>query len=94
MTSIAADVISKIKAGKIDPANAIAIVKHVADAVRGDRDAAVEILGVIAKGPDGVAGTPDDIFPPETLAQLRVLLDSNLVGQLTTALASKKFPCC
>jgi hypothetical protein len=94
MTSIAADIASKIRAGKIDPTNAIAIVKHVADVAHGDREAAIDMLTVIANGADGISGTADDVFPPQTLAQLRTLLESQLVGQLTTALASKKILCC
>lgn len=94
-SSMAATVIANIKKGTLNPTNAIDIVKHVADLVRGDREAAIEILSVVARGPDGISGTTDDVFPPATLSQIRTLLDNDLVGHLTTALATpKKFSCC
>ena len=91
---IAHQIIAEIKEKNIDPKNAIAIVQHVAKAVRGDRDAALEVLNCIAKGPDGIVRTEDDVFDAETLNHLKFLLDSELAGKLVTALSSKKWWCC
>jgi hypothetical protein len=90
---LAAKVIEEIKSGRIDPSNAVSIVQYVAKAVRGDREAALEVVEILSKGPDGVAGTADDLFPETTLVQLEVLLKSQLVGDLTSALASTSKKC-
>jgi hypothetical protein len=93
MTDIARKIIEDIKNGSIDSRNALDIVKKVAKAVRGDKEAAVEVIEILARGPDAVAGTADDYIPQETVAILNVLLESALVSQLAHEFFTKKCWC-
>jgi hypothetical protein len=38
-------------------------------------------LTELAKGKDGIAGTDDDIIPPNTLASLKLVIESNILEQ-------------
>lgn len=40
----------------------------------------IEVLSRIAKGPDGISGTQDDLIPPLVIDGVRVLIESNLIG--------------
>jgi hypothetical protein len=90
--AIAKRVFADIQKGTVDAGNAIDIVSAVAKYARGDKESAVEIVTLLAKGPDGIAGTADDI-PPATLRTLRILLDQALVAQLAQALCAKTCGC-
>lgn len=77
--ALAQKIVQKIKAAKIDPQNAIEIVKHVVKAAKGDAQAAVQAVDLLANGLDGEAGTSDDI-PESTIRVLKVLLENQLVA--------------
>lgn len=79
-------VIDAIRSGKINPSNAFDIIAHVTKAARGDTEAALQAIDDLAKGPDGVLGTADDI-PPATIATLRALVDSGIVRQAVSHVA-------
>lgn len=95
MTSFSHRILEDIRNGAIDPNNAIDIVKASAKYVRGDREAVVDIIASIAKGPDGISGTADDI-PPKTLTTLKMLLEQSLVATLAQELYTKSraWSCC
>lgn len=81
-----------IKTGKINPSNIVTLVKAVTKYAKGDTEASMEILEIIAKGPDGIHGTADDI-PESTIAVLRAVLNTGIVPDLIAEL-SKKGWCC
>ena len=85
--ALAAKIVQKIKAAKIDPGNAIEIVKAVVKAAKGDADAAVRVVDLLANGLDGVAGTSDDI-PESTIRVLKVLLENQLVADFMVSRGS------
>lgn len=93
MTDIAQKIIRDIKNGTIDSDNAIDIVKAVAKTVRGDKEAAVEVIELLARGPDAIVGTPDDYISAQTIAVLKMLLDTALVSQLAYELSTKTCWC-
>lgn len=84
MTDLAGKILQEIQDGKIDPVSAIEIVKRVAKVVRGDKEAAVEIIDILV--------TKDEL-PPETARALKALLDTALVSQLAYELSTKKWCC-
>ncbi len=86
-------IIKEIKEGKLQPGDVITIVKHVAKAVKGDKEAAIEAINTLSRGADGIDGTPDDIIPLNTAAALRALLNNALVGQLVGEFSKKKWCC-
>ena len=85
-----------IQSRVVDPGNAIQLLKQIVKIVKGDRDAVVEIVTLLARGADGISGTADDVIPPATLAALQALLDSDLVGDLAVELGRSipAWPCC
>lgn len=70
-------IIDRIKLGALDPASVMAIVKNASKT-----SDPVQVLALIAAGPDGVLGTPDDLIPPETVAKLRTLVDSDIAKDI------------
>lgn len=86
-------IIQDIENGSVDPTDALDIIKKVAKIVRGDKEAAVDVIEILARGPDKILGTPDDLIPPQTVKQLKALLDTALVAQLAYELSSKKCWC-
>lgn len=90
---VAKRILADVASNKIDGRNAISIVMAVARYVRGDGDAATEVLECLAKGPDGMLGTADDL-PPSTVKALRRLLDTALVAQLAQQLGTRRWSCC
>ena len=91
--TIADTIIRYIQEGRLDPTNAIDIVKKVARLVRGDKEAAVEVIELLARGPDGILGTEDDYIPQDTVNVLKMLLDTALVSQLAYELSTKTCWC-
>jgi hypothetical protein len=80
--------------------NAFVIAKNVYNACKnkpGDTKEMVEqVLITIARGPDNVSGTQDDLIPQQTLDHILQLLRNGLVSDFVEYLSSKKkwFPCC
>ena len=72
-------IIDRIKQGSVDPASIMAIVKDASKT-----SDPVQVLTMIAAGPDGVLGTSDDIIPPETIAKLRTLVDSDIAKDIVS----------
>jgi len=91
--NIAKKIIQEIEKGTVDPTDALDIVKKVAKIVHGDKEAAVDVIDILARGHDKILGTPDDLIPPQTVKQLKALLDTALVAQLAYELSSKKCWC-
>jgi hypothetical protein len=86
-----------IQSHVVDPKNAISILKQIVKIVKGNTSAVVEIVSLLARGADGISGTADDVIPPATVAALRALLDSDLVGNLAAELGhvgTWTWPCC
>lgn len=100
--TVTSDILLAIQSHVVDPENAISILKQIVKLVNGDIDAAVDIVTQLARGPDGISGTADDIIPPATIAALQALLDSDLVGKVAVELStfspgrtlSRFWPCC
>ena len=94
--SIAKQIMAQIQSGELAPGNVVEIVKTIAKAVRGDREAAVEVVDLVSRGPDGVRGTPDDLLPLATTEALKALLNNALVGQLVDEFSKKRLlpSCC
>jgi len=80
---------SEIRNGKIDANNIINIVKAVTKHARGDQEAVTEILSLIARGPDGIQGTADDV-PESTLRILKTVLSTGIVPDLVTELSRRR----
>lgn len=81
-----------IKRGAINPNNIINIIKAVAKYAKGDSEASMEILDLVARGPDGIKGTADDI-PESTLVVLRAVLNTGIVPDLIAELSKKNWCC-
>jgi hypothetical protein len=90
---IAADVINKMQDGTLSSANVVDIVKYIAKAVKGDREAAIEVVAILSRGADGVPGTPDDVIPLTTAEALKALINNALVGQLVGELYKTRCRC-
>ena len=95
-SKVAAQIIAQLQDGTLRPGQVVEIVKAVAKAVRGDREAAVKVVDLVSRGPDGVPGTPDDLLPLATTEALKALLNNALVGQLVDEFSKEKrfLPCC
>ncbi len=91
--NIAKKIIHEIESGHINSTDAIEIIKRVAKIVHGDKEAAVDVITLLARGPDKILGTPDDIIPPQTVKQLKALLDTALVAQLAYELSTPRCWC-
>lgn len=83
----------EIQDGTLNAGNALDIIKKVSQAVRGDKEAAVDVIEEIARGRDTILGTQDDCIPPETVKILKMLLESDLVSQLAFEMYTKKCWC-
>lgn len=83
VAEVAAKVRAMIADGSVDPLSAIAIVRSIAS-VGASWDIVEDVVGEIAKGADGIAGTPDDLIPPGTLSMLTALLHSGVVRDLVS----------
>lgn len=78
---------------KANPMAVIAKGMEVLDKVQGLSGADKKVLLVsalrkIAAGKDGVAGTEDDVFPPEIVEGVRVILEKDLVSNLIDLIVS------
>lgn len=86
---VAAKVRELLEQGSVDGASAIALVRATGDACRAagvsKEDAADVIEAVVvemAKGPDGVLGTADDLLNPRVLAVMQTLCRHEQVRDL------------
>ena len=52
----------------------------------------LEVLEKVAKGPDGVLGTADDIIPPAVMEEAIVLLQTNMASDFITAIVGNGMP--
>ena len=88
--SVARYILSQIQAGKLDATNVVNIIQAVTRYVRGDVEAVMEVMALIAKGPDELLGTADDIaFPEATVQTVQMLLTTPVVQQLAATFAPK-----
>ncbi len=80
------DIADKVRAmsknREFNSASAIEIVRAVGR-VSARWDIVEAVVEEIAKGPDGVIGTDDDLIPQKTLESLRALLDHGVVKDIT-----------
>jgi hypothetical protein len=81
-----------IQNGKINPNSAMALIKAATTYAKGDREAVMDIMDILARGPDGVSGTSDDI-PESTLKIVRFLLDSDVLYDIVTELRRRSWCC-
>lgn len=47
----------------------------------------IKALDALAKGPDGVSGTPDDVIPASIIKALDIMLENNLVPSVITIIS-------
>ena len=71
-----------VATGDVDATSAIQLIR-AAYSVGASWDVVEDVVIELAKGPDGVAGTADDLIPESTLTLLKVLLHSGVVRDLT-----------
>lgn len=77
-----------IAQGSLSPFNAMGIIRAVCE--QGfTRDAILEAVEDLAKGPDGVANTSDDLIPMPTVMVLTTLLRTGVVHDMIDWFASK-----
>jgi hypothetical protein len=56
-----------------------------------------DVLEIVARGQDGIEGTPDDIIPPVVMKGIRVLLNENMIQDIANEIGRVKLPkewCC
>lgn len=76
-------ILEDIQNGTLNADSAISLVKAVTKYARGDKESVADVLDILARGPDGISGTSDDI-PEKTLQVVRFFLDSDVVSDLVT----------
>jgi hypothetical protein len=57
----------------------------------------INVLEIVARGQDGIEGTPDDIIPPVVMKGIRVLLNENMIQDIANEIGHVKLPkewCC
>lgn len=90
LQALIADIRQCVSDKNVDVTSAVALVaktmelahRHLSG-VEGlvKREYVVIALTEIAKGKDGIAGTEDDLIPPSTMSALKMLIESDLLGQ-------------
>jgi hypothetical protein len=79
------DLADKVRAliarGDVDPFSAIDIIR-AAGKVGAGWDRVESVVVQLAKGADGIGGTPDDVIPPSTLSVMLTLLHTGVVTDL------------
>ena len=89
MSDLSDAISSLIKGGKLNATSVSAILKAVTIRAQasdlGTKDI-VECIEILSRGRDGVAGTADDLIPASTIVALKVLLDNDLVAELSKSM--------
>lgn len=89
--TIANQILAAIQAKSIDASSAISIIvksMEIVETFPADLEGAdkrhlvVRAIEIIAAGKDGVAGTADDLIKPDVVAALKLLVASDLVGDI------------
>jgi|LakMenEpi03Aug12_release.lakeMendotaPanAssembly.Ray.scaffolds.fasta_scaffold237089_2 hypothetical protein len=78
------------------PASALDVIRAAKLVTKGchvDAPMIVHVLNIVARGQDGIEGTPDDVIPPDVLKKLRTLLIDDLVEDILV-LSSAPGRCC
>jgi hypothetical protein len=79
--------------------NPVTIIAHAMDVVikhfptvENDtrKEMVMKVVKAIAAGADGIEGTEDDLFSPSTLSKLKVMLDCDIINNVTETLAEGK----
>lgn len=80
-----------VRSKKLD--SAIAIVAEALLLFDSPEDAE-KALDALVAGDDGILGTSDDVLSPTTVANIRLLLDSNLVKEILPLVSKATSSCC
>jgi hypothetical protein len=75
------------------PASALDVIRAAKLVTKGCHVDVVHVLNIVARGQDGIEGTPDDVIPPDVLKKLRTLLIDDLVEDILV-LSSAPGRCC
>jgi len=102
MSDLCEAISSLIKGGKLNASSVSAILKAVtlrAQASDLSSKDIVECIEILSRGRDGVAGTDDDLIPASTIVALKVLLENDLVAELSKSMLEnvpklRWIPCC
>jgi hypothetical protein len=89
MSDLSDAISSLIKGGKLNASSVSAILKAVtlrAQASDLSSKDIVECIEILSRGRDGVAGTDDDLIPASTIVALKVLLENDLVAELSKSM--------
>ena len=87
VAAIADEVRAMISRGEVDASSAFGILKSAAT-VGASWDVAESVLVELAKGADGVAGTPDDIIPASTVQAMQAMLRHGVVRDIAAWVAT------
>jgi hypothetical protein len=52
----------------------------------------INVLEIVARGQDGIEGTPDDVIPPVIMKGIRVLLNEDMIHDIANELGHVKAP--
>jgi hypothetical protein len=89
MSDLCDAITSLIQGGKLSATSVSAILKAVtirAQASNLSSKDIVECIEILSRGRDGLAGTADDLIPASTMIALKVLLDNDLVVELSNSM--------
>lgn len=67
------------------PTSALDVIQAAKIVTKGchvDTPMIVHVLNIVARGSDGIEGTPNDTIPPDVLKKLRTLLMNDLVEDI------------
>jgi hypothetical protein len=81
VAAVAVRVREMIRSGHVDPTSCLAIVRAAASVAK-SWDTVEAVVYELAKGADGVEGTPDDLIPEGIVRALHIVLDNGWVAEL------------
>lgn len=81
ITALVNKVRTAMAEGRVDMDSSVDIIRTAVD-VGASWNTVEDVIAVIAKGVDGVLGTPDDLIPPATLNMLLTLLHNGVVQDM------------
>ena len=76
------------------PASALDVIRAAKLVTKGPHVDVVHVLNIVARGQDGIEGTPDDVIPPDVLKKLRTLLMDDLVEDILVLSSAPDRCCC
>lgn len=88
ITVLAGKVRDMIRNGTVNPTSVMEIVVAV-HALNPHWETVEDVVTEIAKGPDGIAGTADDLIPASTMSVLTILLRAGAVRDIALWLQNR-----